>query len=135
MPTASSTPKSRIIGTFEIRSARNATTPVSMAAISGGARLASVSPIGMLVVVEQHLLLDPVVDLDREVDPEPDQDRQPGDRHEREVDADQAEEREAHSTPSSTASSGSSRQRTLKISHSTIAITATAIRPSRACRP
>ncbi len=49
----------------------------------------------VLVVVEQHLLLDPVVDLDREVDPEPDQDREPGDRHQREVDPDQTEQREA----------------------------------------
>ena len=46
MPIASRMPKSRIIGTFEMRNARNATTPVSVAANSGGARLASVSAIG-----------------------------------------------------------------------------------------
>ena len=40
-----------------------------------------------------------------------------------------------HSTPSSTASSGSSRQRTLKISHSTIAITTIAARPSLSIPP
>ena len=48
----------------------------------------------VLVVVEHDLLLDAVVDLDREVDAEPDQDRQAGDRHQREVDADQSEDRE-----------------------------------------
>ena len=48
----------------------------------------------VLVVVEHHLLLDAVVDLDREVDAEPDQDRQTRDRDQRQVDADQAEDRE-----------------------------------------
>ena len=46
IPTASNTPKSRIIGTFEIWSAVKATTPTIVAVISGGATLASVSPIG-----------------------------------------------------------------------------------------
>ena len=45
-------------------------------------------------MIAQHLLLDAVVDLDRQVDPQPDEDRQPGDRDERQVDADPAEERE-----------------------------------------
>jgi hypothetical protein len=43
----------------------------------------------VLVVVEDDLLLDPVVDLDREVDADADQDRQAGDGDERQVDPDQ----------------------------------------------
>ena len=82
MPIASSTPKSRIIGTFEMRSARNANDAGDRGGDQRrrevGHRLAD----RVAVVVEHHLLLDPVVDLDREVDAEPDQDRQPGDRDE-----------------------------------------------------
>ncbi len=45
-PTARSTPKSRIIGTFEICNAMNASTPVIVATISGGTTFASDSAIG-----------------------------------------------------------------------------------------
>ena len=46
MPTASITPKSRIIGTSETRITRNAATAAKVAATSGGPRLASVSWMG-----------------------------------------------------------------------------------------
>ena len=87
----------------------------------------------VLLVVEQHLLLDPVVDLDREVDAEPDQDRaaRRSSRARGRCRSDPSSEK-LHSTPISTASSGSSRQRTLKISHSTIAITTIAASAERA---
>ncbi len=71
-------------------SARKATTPAIAATISGGARFDTRLGDRVLVVVEHLFLLDPVVDLDREVDPEPDQDRQTRDGDEAEVDADQA---------------------------------------------
>ena len=48
----------------------------------------------MLVLVDDLFLLDPVVDLDREVDAEPDEDRETRDRDQAEVDADEAEDRE-----------------------------------------
>ncbi len=46
------------------------------------------------LLVEDHLLLDTVVDLDREVDAHPDEDRQTRDRDERQADADHPEDRE-----------------------------------------
>ena len=49
---------------------------------------------GVLLVVEDHLLLDPVVDLDGEVDAQTDEDGEPGDGDQRQVDADVAEQRE-----------------------------------------
>ena len=45
-PTASSTPKSRIIGTFEMRRAANASTPVNTATNTGGPMFARVSASG-----------------------------------------------------------------------------------------
>ena len=48
----------------------------------------------MVLVVKDDFFFDSVVDLDREVDAQPDQDRQTRDRHEREVDADQSQQRE-----------------------------------------
>ncbi len=48
----------------------------------------------MRLLVEHHLLLDAVVDLDREVDAHPDEDRKTRDRDERQADADHPEDRE-----------------------------------------
>ena len=48
----------------------------------------------MLVVIEHDLFLDPVVDLNGEVDPETDQDRQTRDRDQRQIDTEQRNNRE-----------------------------------------
>ena len=97
-----------------MRRARNATDAGERRRDQRRRQVGEVSAIGWSSLVEHHLFLDAVVDLDREVDAEPDQDRQARDGHERQVDADQPMSEKLHSTPTSTATSGSNRHRTLE---------------------
>ena len=94
MPIASRTPKSRIMGTLEMRSAAKATTAVNGGSEQRWCKVRHRLGDGVRLLVEHHLLLDTVVDLDREVDAHPDEDRQTRDRHERQADADHPEDRE-----------------------------------------
>ena len=94
MPTASSSPKSRIIGTLANRRARNAKMASNVTTSSAGPRLRAVSWIGCVGAVEDHLLLDAGVHLDGVVDADAEHHRQTGDRDDRQRDAEVAGEPE-----------------------------------------
>ena len=94
MPTASSSPKSRIIGTLAKCSAANAKIASNVTTSSAGPRLRAVSWIGCVGAVDDHLLLDARVHLDRVVDADAEHHRQARDRDDRERDAEVAGEAE-----------------------------------------
>ena len=94
MPTASSRPKSRIIGTLAKRSAAKAKMASNVTTSSAGPRLRAVSWIGCVGAVDDHLLLDARVHLDRVVDADAEHHGQAGDRDDRERDAEVAGEAE-----------------------------------------
>ena len=98
MPTASSRPNWRIIGTLAKRRAANANTASNVTTSSAGHRLRAVSWIGC-GAVDHHLLLDARVHLDRVVDPDAEHHRQPGDGDDRERDAQVAGEAEGPHDP------------------------------------
>ena len=135
MPTPSNTPKSRIIGTFEMRSATNAATPVNVAAIIGGARLASVSPIGCTscsLITSSSIRLCTWIAKSM---PRPSRIGSPAMvTSERSMPSHPSREK-AHVTPIITVSSGSRRQRTLKMNPRISAMTTIAARPRRTMPP
>ena len=94
MPTASSSPKSRIIGTLAKCSAANAKIASKVTTSSAGPRLRAVSWIGCSARSIDHLLLDARVHLDRVVDADAEHHREPGDGDDRERDAEVAGEAE-----------------------------------------
>ena len=135
MPTASSTLKSRIIGTFERRRAMNASTLVIAATRIGGPMLAAARASGWRsrpVRTSSSMRLwtwiarsmpnpirigrPEIVTSDRSIPIQPSAEK-------------------VHTTPTITASSGSRRRRTRNITTSTTTITARAITPSRAMPP
>ena len=79
MPTASSRPKSRIIGTLAKRRAAKANTASKVTTSRAGQRLRAVSWIGWSDAVDDHLLLDAGVHLDRVVDADAEHDGEAGD--------------------------------------------------------
>ena len=94
MPTASSRPNSRIIGTLAKCSAAKAKTASNVTTSSAGQRLRAVSWIGCGVAVDDHLLLDARVHLDRVVDADAEHHGQAGDGDDRQGDAEVAGEAE-----------------------------------------
>ena len=82
MPIDNRTPKSCTIGTFEILTVRKAMTAAIVAATSGGPMWTSVRLEWTAGRFDAAFFLDAVLDLDRELDAETDEDRQPGDRDE-----------------------------------------------------
>ena len=93
-PTASSSPNSRSIGTFAKCSAANAKIASNVTTSSAGPRLRAVSWIGCSARSIDHLLLDARVHLDRVVDADTEHHGEPGDRHDRQRDADVARDAE-----------------------------------------
>ena len=90
MPTASSRPKSRIIGTLAKRRARKAKMASKVTTSSAGPRFARRLLDRVLLAVDDHLLLDARVHLDRVVDAHAEHHRQAGDGDDRERDAEVA---------------------------------------------
>ena len=93
-PTASSSPNCRSIGTFAKRSAANAKIASNVTTSSAGPRLRELSWIGCASAVDDDLLLDARVHLDRVVDADAEHHRQARDRHDRERDAEVADDAE-----------------------------------------
>ena len=135
MPIPSRTPKSRIMGTLEMRKATKATTAVKAAANNGGARLATVSAIGWAslssttsssmrlwiwiaksIPIPMRIGRPEIVTSDRSMPMRP------------RIENDQI-------TPMTTAASGSSRHLTRNMTSSTIAISANAAAPRLSMPP
>ena len=94
MPTASSSPKSRIIGTLAKRSAAKAKIASKVTTSSAGPEVARRLLDRVLAAVEDHLLLDARVHLDRVVDADAEHHRKTRDGDDRERDAEVAGEPE-----------------------------------------
>ena len=90
MPTASSRPNWRIIGTLAKRRARKAKTASKVTTSSAGHEVARRLLDRVLGVVDDHLLLDARVHLDRVVDADAEHHGQAGDGDERQRDAEVA---------------------------------------------
>ena len=93
-PMMSSSPNSRSIGTLAKRNAANAKIASNVTTSSAGPRLRAVSWIGCVGPVDHDLFLDARVHLDRVVDADTEHHRQPGDRDDRERDAEIARDAE-----------------------------------------
>ena len=135
MPMASITPKSRIIGTCETWSARNATTPLMVATMSAGARLACVSDIGCAAWSRTTSSSTRLWIWMAKSMPRPMRIGRPEIVTSERSTSMNPSRANDHATPMRTERSGSRRHRTRNSSRSTIAMTASAAAPSVSMPP